>query len=191
MRNDHTEGRERPRSGRKQTVPDAILRWRAGEYCEWRWQKIADQTVDQRIDKQTKAEREIWERNQAIPISQRRSAIALGTVEDSADDLDALIHKRNRHLKQNQCQARLYEALRSLEDAGYGPSEVGVTRVVTVNRTRPWKAKAALLARGVAWFAAITRKKTGTPIVLSRYRLRRYWDEYKRKNKRLLKTHCN
>ena len=142
-------GGARKGTGPKQTVPDELLRRRAGRYCERRWQKIINQTVEERIDKQTKAEREIWASLQAIPVSQRRSAIAAGTVEEKAEDLVAIITNKAR---------------RAARAASQPPPKRG-SRVLTVKKTRPWKAKAALLARGVAWFAAYTRWKTGTPVV--------------------------
>ena len=175
-------GGARKNPGRKQAVPWPDLREIAGAHCEGLWEQRTDEILKQRIEKLTKPVREIQERTQAINLNRRPTAT--DRLQEVTDDLDVEIYWRHH--------PRLFTDLLSLENAGYGPLELGVSRVVTVKRTRPKGEKAAVIAQAIEWVAEHYKEdKTGKPIVLSAYRMRRCWDEWRRKNRHSLNSHDN
>lgn len=157
-------GGARTGPGRKQTVPRGPLRDRAGIICDELWQKAADKILKRKIKKRygkrLKRVGEHQARLQSINPKQRLTKTAQDTRKDVKDDLNVVLKTKSRVLLVSRLQ------------------------------TRPWGVKAAVLAQAIPLFAKYTRRKTGKPIILKPYRMRRYWDEWKRKKKHLqLKTH--
>ena len=157
-------GGARNNPGRKQTVPPGLLRDRAGLICDELWQKAADKILEQKIKKKygkrLKRVGEHQARLQSIKPEQRHTKTARDTRKDVKDDLNVVLKTKSRVLLVSRLQKR------------------------------PWGVKAAVLAQAIPVFAKYTRRKTGKPIILTSYRMRRYWDEWKRKKKHLqLKTH--